>query len=133
MAEARADILVVEDNEQNLELVLYLLEEAALQVRIARSAEEARAEWRKAVPSLVLLDMHLPGIDGMSLVRELREDPRTATLPVVAVTAHAMRGDRERFLAAGCTGYIAKPIQPATFVDEVRSYLGGARKEGGRA
>jgi two-component system, cell cycle response regulator DivK len=132
MAEASNTILVVEDNEQNLELVLYLLEEAELPVLVARTAEEARAAWRKQVPGMVLLDMHLPGIDGMSLVRELREDPRTATLPVVAVTAHAMRGDRERFLAGGCTGYIAKPIQSATFVDEVRAYLSGGRKEGGR-
>jgi two-component system cell cycle response regulator DivK len=126
-------ILVVEDNEQNLELVLYLLEEAKLGVTVARTADEARAVWRRGeLPQLVLLDMHLPGIDGMSLVRELREDPRTAALPVVAVTAHAMRGDRERFLAGGCNGYIAKPIQPATFVDEVRAYLSGGRKEGGR-
>ena len=124
---------MVEDNEQNLELVLYLLEEARLDVAISRTAEEARVAWKSEVPSLVLLDMHLPGIDGMSLVRELREDPRTVTLPVVAVTAHAMRGDRERFLAGGCTGYIAKPIQPATFVDEVRAYLHGGRKEGGRS
>jgi two-component system, cell cycle response regulator DivK len=133
MAEAQGSILVVEDNEQNLELVLYLLEEAALPVVVARTADEARAEWKKSLPRLVLLDMHLPGIDGMSLVRELREDPRTQALPVVAVTAHAMRGDRERFLAGGCTGYIAKPIQPGTFVDEVRAYLSGGRQEGGRA
>ena len=131
MAE-RGSVLVVEDNEQNLELVLYLLEEAELDVTVARTADEARSAWNRDVPSLVLLDMHLPGIDGMTLVRELRSDPRTAALPVVAVTAHAMRGDRERFLAAGCNGYIAKPIQPATFVDEVRAYLSGTQKEGGR-
>jgi two-component system cell cycle response regulator DivK len=130
---SEATLLVVEDNEQNLELVLYLLEEAKLRVIVARTADEAREVWRRELPSLVLLDMHLPGIDGMSLVRELREDPRTASLPVVAVTAHAMRGDRERFLAGGCNGYIAKPIQPATFVDEVRAYLQGGRKEGGRS
>jgi two-component system cell cycle response regulator DivK len=132
MAEASSSILVVEDNEQNLELVLYLLEEAQLAVSVARTAEEARAMWATDVPNLVLLDMHLPGIDGMSLVRELRANPRTADLPVVAVTAHAMRGDRERFLAGGCTGYIAKPIQPATFVQEVRAFLDGGRKEGSR-
>jgi two-component system cell cycle response regulator DivK len=130
---SEASILVVEDNEQNLELVLYLLEEAKLRVIVARTADEARAVWRSELPSLVLLDMHLPGIDGMALVRELRDDPRTVALPVVAVTAHAMRGDRERFLAGGCNGYIAKPIQPATFVDEVRAYLNGGRKEGGRS
>jgi CheY-like chemotaxis protein len=133
MAEPKSGtILVVEDNEQNLELVLYLLEEAQMPVVVARSADEARAVWSRWVPSLVLLDMHLPGTDGMTLVRELRADTRTAGLPVVAVTAHAMRGDRERFLSGGCTGYIAKPIQPATFVDEVRAFLSGGRKEGGR-
>jgi CheY-like chemotaxis protein len=132
MAEAAGSVLVVEDNEQNLELVLYLLEEAELDVKVARTADEARAVWTSEVPRLVLLDMHLPGIDGMTLVKELRADPRTQKLPVVAVTAHAMRGDRERFLAGGCNGYIAKPIQPATFVDEVRSYLNGTHKEEGR-
>jgi two-component system, cell cycle response regulator DivK len=132
MAEAAGSVLVVEDNEQNLELVLYLLEEAELDVKVARTADEARALWTREVPRLVLLDMHLPGIDGMTLVKELRADPRTQKLPVVAVTAHAMRGDRERFLAGGCNGYIAKPIQPATFVDEVRSYLNGTHKEEGR-
>jgi two-component system, cell cycle response regulator DivK len=132
MAEAGGSVLVVEDNEQNLELVLYLLEEAELDVKVARTADEAREVWTREVPRLVLLDMHLPGIDGMTLVKELRADPRTQKLPVVAVTAHAMRGDRERFLAGGCNGYIAKPIQPATFVDEVRSYLNGTHKEEGR-
>jgi len=132
MAEAAGSVLVVEDNEQNLELVLYLLEEAELDVKVARTADEARALWTREVPRLVLLDMHLPGIDGMTLVKELRSDPRTQKLPVVAVTAHAMRGDRERFLAGGCNGYTAKPIQPATFVEEVRSYLNGTHKEEGR-
>ncbi len=129
MSELEAEVLVVEDNEQNLELVLYLLEEAGVPVAVARNAEEARAAWSRGRPRLVLLDMHLPGTDGMTLVRELRADARTADVPVVAVTAHAMRGDRERFLAGGCTGYIAKPIQPSTFVDEVRAYL--VRKEEG--
>ena len=132
MAEAAGSVLVVEDNEQNLELVLYLLEDAELDGQGARTADEARALWTREVPRLVLLDMHLPGIDGMTLVKELRADPRTQKLPVVAVTAHAMRGDRERFLAGGCNGYIAKPIQPATFVEEVRSYLNGTHKEEGR-
>lgn len=116
-------ILVVEDNEQNLELVEYLLEKDGFVVHAARDADEARLLFRKHLPDLVLMDMHLPGRDGLSIVREFRLDPTGGSTPIVALTAHAMRGDRERFLAGGCTGYIAKPIETKTFVSEVRAYL----------
>ncbi len=69
---------------------------------------------------MVLMDMQLPGIEGLELVARLRKDPRTARLPIVALTAHAMHGDRERFLDGGCDGYLAKPIETARFVDQVR-------------
>lgn len=124
-------ILVVEDNEQNLELVEFLLEEAGLRVRKARDAEEARAQLAAGRPDLVLMDMQLPGTDGLTLVEELRRDPVLARLPILALTAHAMRGDRERFIAGGCDGYIAKPINVASFVDEVRAALARSRAEGG--
>lgn len=124
-------ILVVEDNEQNLELVEFLLEEAGLQVWKARDAEEARARLAAGRPDLVLMDMQLPGTDGLSLVEEIRRDPVSGRLPILALTAHAMRGDRERFLAGGCDGYIAKPINVATFVDEVRAALAAARSRDG--
>lgn len=116
-------ILVVEDNEQDLELVEFLLEEAGLKVRKARDAEEARAQLAAGRPDLVLMDMQLPGTDGLTLVEELRRDPRFARIPVLALTAHAMRGDRERFIAGGCDGYIAKPINVTSFVDEVQDTL----------
>lgn len=116
-------ILVVEDNEQNMELVGFLLEEAGFRVLGARDALSARIEFRRGQPDLVLMDMHLPGRDGLSLVREFRLDPMGASTPIVALTAHAMRGDRERFLSGGCDGYLSKPIDPSTFVSSVAAYL----------
>ena len=116
-------ILVVEDNEQNLELVLFLLEEEGIEVKTAKNVEEFQSSLSGQIPDLVLLDMHLPGADGLTLLKELRTTAGHENVPVVALTAHAMRGDRERFLAAGCNGYISKPIDVKTFVDEVRGYL----------
>jgi CheY-like chemotaxis protein len=114
-------VLVVEDNEQNLELVEFLLEEGGIRVRVARDADEARARLAEGVPDLILMDMQLPGTDGLTLVGELRLEPATAEVPIVALTAHAMRGDRERFLEGGCDGYISKPINAVDFVAEVVS------------
>ncbi len=108
-------VLIVEDNRQNLELAQFLLEEAGMRVRSAVDARGARAELERELPDLVLMDMQLPGTDGLELVAELRQDPRLRHLPIVALTAHALRGDRERFLAGGCDGYIAKPIDVSTF------------------
>ena len=122
MAEER-DILIIEDNRQNLELVQFLLEEAGHRVRSAADARGARAELERQVPDLVLMDMQLPGTDGLELVAELRGDRRFQHLPIVALTAHALRGDRERFLAGGCDGYIAKPIDVATFALQVEALL----------
>ncbi len=118
MAEPQV-FLVVEDNEHNLELVEYLLEERGITVR---SAVDADAVWERlelGVPDVVLMDMQLPGTDGLSVVGELRKKSETSHLPIIALTAHAMRGDRERFLAGGCDGYLAKPINAMTFVDQV--------------
>lgn len=116
-------ILVIEDNEQNLELVEFLLEEAGLVVSKAMDADAARAALAGEIPDLILMDMQLPGTDGLSLVREIRASERLKAIPVIALTAHAMRGDRERFLAGGCDGYIAKPINVATFVDDIAGFL----------
>ena len=116
-------VLIVEDNRQNLELVQFLLEEAGHDVRAAYDARGARAELERAVPDLVLMDMQLPGTDGLELVAELRADARFRHLPIVALTAHALRGDRERFLAGGCDGYIPKPIDVATFALQVEAVM----------
>ena len=125
------DILIIEDNRQNLELVQFLLEEAGHRVRSAADARGARAELEREVPDLVLMDMQLPGTDGLELVAELRGDRRFRHLPIVALTAHALRGDRERFLAGGCDGYIAKPIDVATFAFQVEALLPPAREAPG--
>jgi CheY-like chemotaxis protein len=114
--------LIVEDNPQNLELVEFLLEEEGWRVMSATDGDSARAALAGDLPDVVLMDIHLPGVDGLELVRELRAVERTRGLPIVALTAHALRGDRERFLDGGCDGYIAKPIDVATFADQVRQF-----------
>ena len=116
-------ILVVEDNEINQVLVRAVLEMDGLRVAVAASADEAREAIRNESPGVILMDVQLPGEDGLSLTRELKADPATAAIPVVALTAHAMRGDRELAFAAGCSGYIAKPIETRTFAGQVRQYL----------
>ena len=119
-------ILVVEDNEQNMELASFLLEEAGYDVLRARDGAEARERLRDGQPALVLMDINLAGEDGLDLVAEIRA-ARGPSVPIVALTAHAMRGDRERFLAGGCDGYISKPISTRTFVEDVERYLHGGR------
>lgn len=116
-------ILVVEDNEANQMLARAVLELEGYVVDIASSALEALEHLRETTPDLILMDVQLPGQDGLSLTRELKAQPSTAAIPVVALTAHAMRGDREQALSAGCAGYIAKPIDTHTFGDEVRTFL----------
>jgi CheY-like chemotaxis protein len=116
-------ILVVEDNERNLKLVRDVLEYVGYDVRVARTAEDGIALAIKEPPDLVLMDLQLPGIDGMEALRRLRENQRTADIPVVAVTAQAMKQDRERALEAGFNGYIEKPISVRAFPDQVRSFL----------
>jgi two-component system, cell cycle response regulator DivK len=116
-------ILVVEDNERNLKLLRDVLEYAGYDVRVARTAEDGITLAVKEPPDLVLMDLQLPGIDGTQALRLLRENPRTATIPVVAVTAQAMKQDRERALEAGFDGYVEKPISVRAFPDQVRSFL----------
>ena len=120
-------ILVVEDNEQNLELVQYLLEDAGFRVNSAMDADTARSELDREVPDLILMDMQLPGTDGQTLVGEIRA--QGLAVPIVALTAHAMRGDRERFLAGGCDGYIAKPIDASSFVNRIKAVAAGSGTE----
>ena len=117
-------ILVVEDNDMNMQLVEFLLEEGGYDIVKATSGEEALSLTREgAAPDLILMDIHLPGMDGLSVVRAMKEDARTARIPILALTAHAMRGDRDRFLDAGCDGYISKPIDVKTFLTSIQQYL----------
>ncbi|HEX9982850.1 MAG TPA: response regulator [Thermoanaerobaculia bacterium] len=119
-------VLVVEDNDMNMQLVEYLLEEGGYTIVKATSGEEALAITRDAAspaPDLILMDIHLPGQDGLTVVRQMKAEPRTAGIPILALTAHAMRGDKDRFLEAGCDGYISKPIDVKTFLSAIQPYL----------
>ena len=117
-------VLVVEDNDMNMQLVEYLLEEGGYQIVKAASGEDALSIARGGEPvDLILMDIHLPGIDGLSVVSEMKSDERTKAIPILALTAHAMRGDRDRFLEAGCDGYISKPIDVKTFLSSIEQYI----------
>lgn len=116
-------ILVVEDNEANQMLARAVLELEGYEVDIAGSGPEAMERVQQATPDLILMDIQLPGEDGLTVTRLLKAQSGTSSIPVVALTAHAMRGDREQALQAGCVGYISKPIDTRTFGDEVRGYL----------
>ena len=119
----RTLILVVEDNEANQMLARAVLELEGYAVEVVGSAPEA-AEWlSEKRPDLVLMDIQLPGQDGLSFTRELKQRPETRDIPVVALTAHAMHGDRELTISAGCLGYIAKPIDTRTFGASVGHFL----------
>ena len=120
-------ILVVEDNPDNMYVLDHLLTRKGYVVRQAVRGEEALALVRQEQPALVLLDMQMPGMDGYAVVRELRQLPELAALPIIAVTANSMPGDREQTLAAGCTDYLAKPISPRELLQLVEHYLGGER------
>ena len=116
-------ILVVEDDERNLKLLRAVLEHAGYEVRAARTGEEGVTLAVNAPPDLVLMDLRLPGIHGTEALRRLRERPRTADIPVVAVTTKATKQDRERALEAGFDGYVEKPISVRALPDQVRLFL----------
>jgi two-component system cell cycle response regulator DivK len=126
---ARPAILIVEDNPRNLKLVRDILNHAGYPTLEAASAEDGLALARAARPGVILMDIQLPGIDGVEALGRLRGDPVTAGIPVVALTALAMREDRQRFLAAGFDGYIAKPLDVRALPGQVATVLAGARAE----
>ena len=116
-------ILVVDDNDAGLLLARSVLELNGFRVDSAGSLKEVLERLNAGLPDLILMDMQLPGQDGLAVTRLLKADPATASIPIVALTAHAMAGDREQALAAGCSGYISKPIDTRTFGDQVREFL----------
>jgi two-component system cell cycle response regulator DivK len=121
-------ILVVEDNPMNMELAVDLLELQGYEVLSAQTGQEALDIVDSEALDLILMDVQLPGMDGLEVTRKLKENPKTRDIPVVALTAHAMKGDEERMLENGCIGYIAKPISTRKFPQEVKKFL-GKRKE----
>lgn len=119
MKESRLDILIIEDNELNRYLLTFLLEHRGHRVRSATDGPAGIALAKTLLPDLILLDIQLPTMHGYTVAANLREVESIRGIPIIAVTSHAMAGDREKALAAGCNGYIEKPIDPDTFVDDV--------------
>jgi len=124
--ERRVVILVVEDNPANRMLIEAVLQADGYRVNTARTAPEALASIQADRPDLILMDIQLPGQDGLSLTRQLKSDPAQAGIPVVAMTAHAMTADRQRSLDAGCVGYIAKPFDTRLIGSQIEGFLGRA-------
>lgn len=119
-------ILIVDDNAANLKLIRVLLKGEGYEVRTATDAEEALAALAGFRPRLILMDLQLPGMDGLQLTQKLKADPATGPITILALTAYAMKGDEEKALAAGCDGYIAKPIDTRTLPGLIAEYLSGA-------
>lgn len=119
----KARILLIEDNAQNRYLATFLLERSGYEVIQAESGSLGVELAATALPDLILLDIQLPGMDGHSVARALKSDPRLRHIPIVAVTSFAMIGDREKCLEAGAEGYLEKPINPERFVVEVEQFL----------
>jgi CheY-like chemotaxis protein len=130
-----ARILIVEDNPANLELMRYLLNAHGHTIMSAADGEQGIEIVRKELPDLVLCDVQLPKLDGYEVIRQLKDDPVCGRIPLIAITAFAMVGDRDRMLTAGFDGYMPKPITPETFVSEVEAFLrpelGSARASSG--
>jgi len=124
-------IAVVEDNPSNMKLMTSVLENAGYGILPAEDADVGIPLIREHLPDLVLMDMHLPGTDGMAATRLLKSDPRTAHIPVIAVTARAMDGDKEIFLAAGCDGYASKPIRYKELLGQIATTLSACGKAQG--
>jgi CheY-like chemotaxis protein len=120
---SRAEILIVDDNPVNLKLAHLLLVGEGHHVRTAGDAEEALEVLKVFRPRLILMDIQLPGMDGLELTRRLKADPETRDITVIGLTAYAMKGDEEKILAAGCDGYIPKPIDTRTLPTVISQYL----------
>jgi CheY-like chemotaxis protein len=116
-------VLIVEDNPANLLLARVMLERSGWQISEARSADEARQTLQTTTPDIILMDVGLPGQDGLSLTSELKSATDTSAIPIVALTAHAMQSDREKALAAGCDGYLSKPFKAQQLRDEIARVL----------
>lgn len=128
---AGESILVIDDNPMNVRLLNVVLSKGGYDVRSALDAREALELLESFTPQLLLVDLQLPGMDGLELVRRLRVDDRTKDTPMVAVTAFAMKGDEEKALRAGFDGYVTKPIDTRAFLGIVEHHLRGRRSPNG--
>lgn len=121
-------ILIVEDNPANRKLLSFLLTTRGYDVRAAARADEALEMLETFAPCLILMDLQLPGMDGLELTRRLKSDPRTRNIIIVAVTAYAMKGDEQRVRAAGCDGYVTKPIDTRGLPQVIAAYLAASAR-----
>ncbi len=127
---SRARVLVVDDNEHNREYARQVLA-GFWSVEVAEDGVDALERVQATAPDLVVLDLSMPRLDGWGVIRALREDPKTKSIPVLACSAHAMRGDQERALAAGFNGYVTKPYRSEELVSSVEVFLGPGEKTSG--
>ena len=117
-------VLVIEDNPDNLRLITYALKRDGYEITAAETGEKGLEMAREVEPVFIVVDINLPGIDGMEVTRRLRQQEETSVLPIVAITSRAMAGDRELSMAAGCTAYFEKPIDPLTIVEQIHQKIG---------
>jgi CheY-like chemotaxis protein len=123
-------VLVVDDNELNVELASYALTGGGFEVAAASNATQAHQRIADFEPQLILMDIQMPGVDGLTLTRRIKSDAATAHIVIVAFTAYAMKGDEAKMRAAGCDGYISKPIDVRSFAQRVRACLPAGPPEG---
>lgn len=128
-----ATILIIEDNPANMRLAEIILTSAGYTVQQACDAATGLAQVQAEAPDLILMDVQMPGMDGLTATRLLKSDPATRTIPVIAVTALAMTGDRDKILAAGCDGYISKPIHYPDLLGKVHALLTATRDAPGQS
>ncbi len=123
MSDNMKKVLVIEDNETNLYLMHTIVEKLGHQVIEARDGFEGVKLAISKIPDLILMDIQLPGMDGYMATQKIRENEATKEIPIIAITSYAMVGDKEKTLAAGCTAYIEKPIEPESFIETLNKYL----------
>lgn len=116
-------IIVIEDDEDNMQLIKFLLNKADYEVLTAMNGYQGLELIRNQTPDLILLDLAIPGIDGWHLAQEIRKNPKTSAIPIVAVSAHILPKDREDALDAGCTGFLTKPLDVANFVANMEAFF----------
>jgi len=115
--------LIIEDNENNLELIRFILEEANYKTRFAMTGLEGVKQATTIPPDFIILDIQLPDINGLEVLKRIRAHPAGKNIPIIAMTSYAMSGDRERLLAAGCTSYIEKPIDPMLVIQQIEQVI----------
>lgn len=116
--------LIIEDNDNNLELIRFILQQAGYRVRYAMTGLEGVQQALTIPPDFIVLDIQLPDINGLEVLKRIRANPVGQTVPIIAMTSYAMSGDKERLLSAGCTSYIEKPIDPMTVIAQIEAVIG---------